>query len=264
MDHYQEHIARRIRYLKSIRDKAENGIKLDTGLKLKINKRKGHIQLYLSSGGTKRKWKYVPVAEINRAKRVAQNEYNKAIIKAIDNEIEAACHALTIKSEDKFEAIYDKLSPERRQLVRPVVLTDDQYIEQWINTNYIKSDIPIEEHFYTDKGEYVRSKSELIIANLLNKNDIPYRYECGLKVGNKLYFPDFTILDRTSKKEVYWEHFGKMGEEEYAMKAASKYAAYLKEGYTDIIITFETDSCPIDVKAIEAIIRKRFLNEMAE
>lgn len=52
----------------------------------------------------------------------------------------------------------------------------------------------------------MRSKSEVIIADLLNKEGIPYRYEFPLylKEFNTVY-PDFTILNVRKRKEIYWE-----------------------------------------------------------
>ena len=48
-------------------------------------------------------------------------------------------------------------------------------------------------NYITDAGERVRSKSELVIANLLYKNNIPYMYECPLKINNNTVYPDFTV-----------------------------------------------------------------------
>src|SRR5699024_5847535 len=45
----------------------------------------------------------------------------------------------------------------------------------------------------TIRGELVRSKSEVIVANILNQLDIEYVYEEPLKVAGKTYIPDFTL-----------------------------------------------------------------------
>ena len=60
---------------------------------------------------------------------------------------------------------------------------------------------------YTSREERVRSKSEIIIADTLSRESIPYRYECPLHipdVGN--IYPDFTVLNVAKRKELYWEH----------------------------------------------------------
>lgn len=45
----------------------------------------------------------------------------------------------------------------------------------------------------TISGKMVRSKSEALIDTILYKHQLPYRYECALPIGNKIFYPDFTI-----------------------------------------------------------------------
>lgn len=60
--------------------------------------------------------------------------------------------------------------------------------------------------FYTAKGEKVRSKSEVIIADVLSREGIPYRYEYPLYLkGIGKVHPDFTVLNVKQRKEIYWE-----------------------------------------------------------
>jgi hypothetical protein len=69
----------------------------------------------------------------------------------------------------------------------------------------------------TARGELVRSKSEVIIANLLHAKTIDYAYEQELVLGgvptNK--FPDFTIEDDNTGEIYYWEHLGMLGDRGY-------------------------------------------------
>jgi hypothetical protein len=69
----------------------------------------------------------------------------------------------------------------------------------------------------TTRGELVRSKSEVIIANLLHAKTIDYAYEQELVLGglptNK--FPDFTIEDDNTGESYYWEHLGMLGDRGY-------------------------------------------------
>lgn len=66
----------------------------------------------------------------------------------------------------------------------------------------------------TENGIWVRSKSEVIIANILYRSNIDFKYE------EKLYYtktqwkePDFTI--RHNGNIWYWEHLGLLGDEQY-------------------------------------------------
>jgi exodeoxyribonuclease V alpha subunit len=60
----------------------------------------------------------------------------------------------------------------------------------------------------------VRSKSEVIIANLLSSREIPFEYEVPLYAPDgTFYLPDFTI--RWHGQDWYWEHLGRLDEEKY-------------------------------------------------
>lgn len=60
----------------------------------------------------------------------------------------------------------------------------------------------------------VRSKSEVIIANMLHERGIPFRYEVPLFAPDgTFYLPDFTITWRG--QELYWEHLGLMEQAKY-------------------------------------------------
>ena len=78
--------------------------------------------------------------------------------------------------------------------------------------------------FSASSPDLYLSKSEIILADLLNRNGIPYRYEypVHLKGWGKVY-PDFTLLDVRKRREIYWEHFGMMDDSEYAEKAIQNY-----------------------------------------
>ena len=59
----------------------------------------------------------------------------------------------------------------------------------------------------TDGGKFVRTKSELLIANELHNRDIEFEYEEPLKLKNGLIcFPKFTINDPDTGRNYYWEH----------------------------------------------------------
>ncbi|WP_066425072.1 ATP-dependent RecD-like DNA helicase [Anabaena sp. 4-3] len=74
----------------------------------------------------------------------------------------------------------------------------------------------------TIKGEAVRSKSEVIIANLLHHHKIDYVYEQALKIGNITKYPDFTIEDSESGITYYWEHCGLLNDPVYQQRWNAK------------------------------------------
>ncbi|MBR9846683.1 MAG: ATP-dependent DNA helicase RecQ [Algicola sp.] len=92
----------------------------------------------------------------------------------------------------------------------------------------------------TENGIWVRSKSEVIIANILFRSNINFEYE------EKLYYkkgkwkePDFTV--RHNGKIWYWEHLGMLGDEKYNQHWQDKKKLYKKIGvYDKVIITKES------------------------
>jgi predicted nuclease of restriction endonuclease-like RecB superfamily len=83
--------------------------------------------------------------------------------------------------------------------------------------------------YKTLKGSLVRSKSEVIIANLLFLSGIEYDYEKLRKCPNKNIIPDFTIITM-SKKEIIWEHLGK-NTDNYFENNSEKIYNYIKCGF---------------------------------
>ena len=70
-------------------------------------------------------------------------------------------------------------------------------------------------------------------------------------------FPDFTIYDPQTDKELYWEHFGMMEDPAYAERTCRKLSCYLNSGLTPgrgLICTFETRQFPLSSADIETTI----------
>lgn len=82
----------------------------------------------------------------------------------------------------------------------------------------------------TSRGELVRSKAELAIAEKLIAMGVHYVYEQPVQLGGKTRWPDFTIEDDASGVTYYWEHLGLLSDPAYASRWAAKRAAYLADG----------------------------------
>lgn len=111
-------------------------------------------------------------------------------------------------------------------------------------------------------GHKVRSKSEVIISNLLYTNQIPYRYEAALPLKEFTAYPDFTILHPVANKIFYWEHFGMMDNVPYCDTACNKLKIYCYNGIfpsMQLITTYETSKCPISTDQMQQIITQYFL-----
>lgn len=118
--------------------------------------------------------------------------------------------------------------------------------------------------FYTAKGEHVRSKSEIIIANILNSEGVPYVYEPLILLDMESSFaqhPDFEVVNRKTGRFFLWEHFGMMDNPDYCSKAILKLEDYAEHGYFEginLITTFESSKRPLSTKYVRGLV-KRFL-----
>lgn len=91
----------------------------------------------------------------------------------------------------------------------------------------------------TESGIWVRSKSEVIIANILHRSAIPFEYEKKLfYTSTKWKEPDFTIIYRG--KTWYWEHLGMLGDEEYDSDWIEKKQIYASLELRNLILTKES------------------------
>lgn len=83
----------------------------------------------------------------------------------------------------------------------------------------------------TERGDLVRSKSELVIADKLHARGIDYAYEQRLVLPNgRFRYPDFTITDHARGVTFYWEHLGLLDDSGYRARWERKRAEYLEAG----------------------------------
>lgn len=190
-------------------------------------------------------------------------------IKALENKnyyalLEKACLNLEEKLEDIIEILKDAKDPEQVFLLidkKKTHLIKEYSLKPGYALNKaakIQFDMKVPENlnFVTKAGERVRSKSELIIANMLFDANIPYGYEMS-EVGN--YRPDFTVLNEKTGKLYYWEHLGMLDNPDYLESSVIKLNNYAAKGYLpgkNLIVTFETVRCPLNTKHIEKLIKE--------
>ena len=168
---------------------------------------------------------------------------------------------------DPIQKVYLNMPPEKQKLIKPYVPTNEQYAQQWISQKYLglqfNQDAAI---FLTESGEKVRSKSEKMIADKLALMGIPYKYECPLRLNNTTVYPDFTLLNIKTRKVFYYEHFGMMDDPVYCDRAIKKLHDYQMNGFsldTNLIVTFETKSQPLDLRVVEKMIKNAFTSTEA-
>jgi len=83
----------------------------------------------------------------------------------------------------------------------------------------------------TTRGELVRSKSEVIIADLLDGFGVPYGYEQPFKgPDGSVRYPDFTVADAETGRTLLVEHLGMLDRPDYVARWEAKEAWYAAAG----------------------------------
>ncbi|MBR8535113.1 AAA family ATPase [Carboxylicivirga sediminis] len=99
-------------------------------------------------------------------------------------------------------------------------------------------------------SEYmVRSKSEVIIANMLTERNIPFWYEKPLfATDGTFYLPDFTVM--LAGEEYYLEHVGRLDLPNYKAHWEEKELWYKKHFPNKLLTTYESGSLSNDIDRI--------------
>lgn len=245
--------------------------------RIRISQNGGHPEYYLVTERGSLRGKYLPHSQKTLARQLVQKDYDARLIKLLQKEITALQNYMKQTSNGRaIPELYDSLCPARRSLITPAILTNEQYAARWLDVSWtgrpFASDAP---YICTARGERVRSKSEVIIADTLFRHNIPYRYEfpITLKRSNSddirrdfgssiTLYPDFLCLNTRTRTEFYWEHFGLMDSTEYSNNAAGKLRLYTENGILagrNLIITMETQTEPPSIKALEKLIEEFLL-----
>lgn len=171
--------------------------------------------------------------------------------------------------ELQIDTVYRNMNAGKRALITPLFGTASYYIEKWKNETYIpnpshQDKLKVE----TERGEFVRTKSEAFIANFLYslRDYIDYKYERPLQIivngKPETIYPDFTIINLKTGKVYILEHVGRLDLPEYRSSFVWKHNAYIENGLVQnhrIIYTFEVDDEPLNQKRMKQLIRDTVL-----
>ncbi|WP_154826113.1 hypothetical protein [Kallipyga gabonensis] len=230
---------------------------IDGSLYIKREKHRTQFyhQRYIEGKATRR---YIPMSDMNLARRLAQQSYNRSVRTLL-----SSIKGKEMRIEDIDRAIDEvllQLVPERRALITPVQPTLQEKLAAWKNRSYqgrsFRQDDP---RIYTNNHERVRSKTEKIIADALEKAGVTYKYEAPLLMEDgATVYPDFTFFDPSAEKEFYWEHFGLIGDSNYMVNAVKKIRAYERNGFQlgyRLFATFEGGGLGPDYERIDDLIK---------
>lgn len=213
--------------------------------------------LYVSVGNNT--YKYLGKEQMPLAKQLAQERYDRIMLKIYEDQsvvIEQCIKKLEklISSDD----VYSNLPEAIRNLILPDEFTTEGFAVKWQDEKFRCKRPPEGRQYFTAKGEHVRSKSEVIIADRLNTNGIPYHYETAVSFdGEVVQYPDFMVLNKRTRKVLFWEHFGMMDNSDYLNETLQKLESFESDGLLlgrDLIVTFESSEKPLSTKHIDKII----------
>ena len=226
---------------------------------LKIQKRLENVYYYqmIQENGKTKKY-YIEKRNAELIKKLACKHYYMKVQTKLKKEWEALKKFLNNYDEKIADDIYDQMPVEKKELIQPLRMTAGEVLRKWENERYeANQNYPENLIYKTDQGEMVRSKSELILANMLyqNRKYLLYKYERPLELmqGDKIQvvYPDFTILNIQTGKITYWEHAGRMDDPKYANQFVYKINSYMSNGIMpgrDLIFTYETMSNPLNMQ----------------
>ena len=106
----------------------------------------------------------------------------------------------------------------------------------------------------TLRGEFVASKSEVILADYYYLKGIDYLYSPELRLEGRTFYPDFVLL--IDGQRIYHEHLGLLEEPEYARRWEAKREAYRQFGIIEevnLICTREVNGI-IDMSEIHRLL----------
>lgn len=207
------------------------------------------------------------IAYLNRdqrkiARQLAMKRYIEEQLKAMRQELKLNEYYLKHhdeKTENAPGLLY--CAPGYHELLEDQIHPLSEKLKKWAEAEYVRNiKYPEKLIHKTLEGHMVRSKSEVIIANALFAEGIPYRYEDTLQLGNMVFNPDFKVMRPKDGEIIYWEHFGMMDNKDYAHNAFNKMGIYADNGIIpsiNLIATFETSEHPLDSVYVNEIIRKR-------
>ncbi len=206
---------------------------------------------------------YIRKKDVRLIRSLAQKEYDTALLNKIIQENQYLTRYLTKFPIDPVRNTGQIMSPGILPYIKPVFMSDEEYIAQWLDFPYEKKGFDENyPEFYTSQNERVRSKSEILIANIMSELNIPYHYERPLFLPDRTVYPDFTALNVRKRLTIYIEHLGMLLNAEYCDHALKKIHSYESSGIymgEQLILFYETPDQPLDTQLVRTKLIKYLL-----
>jgi hypothetical protein len=195
---------------------------------------------------------------LDEAKALAQKMFYSKLLHDRYNELQCVNYYIRHRTAEKYSSLIMDDSPYAK-LIRDSNTTS----QEWEYSVYNKSsDHPEHLIIPAPKGDFVRSKSEAMIAQALFAHQIPYHYEEIHNIDGYPIATDFTVMHPVTRKTKLWEHLGLSDSSNYQQIIEFKLIHYLKDGYLpghDLILTFENKAHPFSYLDAEELVKRYFL-----
>ena len=199
--------------------------------------------------------------------RLARREYARSAMRILDHNTAILSKAFSKLQEYSPKSIqagmgsaYQTLPEEMLDGAQPYAKAG-QALHEWASEKYEKSQYMVEKRIHTTtRGLKVRSRTELAIAEVLYRYEIPFRYEQVMWIKGHELAPDFTFLGYDGR-EFYWEFCGMMKDPGYVNHHLWKRDMYESVGiaaWNDMIYSY-SDEDSLDMRIIDAVIRTQIL-----
>ena len=234
--------------------------------KLRISKNRGIPRYFQVTEVKDTTGRYLTKENLELAGKLAEKDYLNKLLKEVKSELLDINNYLYNHKLSDLEDIYTFTNDYRKTLINPLILPDELYVQQWENESYESNPYYEKDKIYpTKKGDLARTKSEVLLADMYYELGIPYRYEAQLRLKNgETKYPDFTLLDVKNKKIIYHEHLGLLDDSDYRYKNLKKLNEYRRSGIypgKNLIITYEADGSPLNIKDIREMVKEMFFTE---
>jgi len=211
-------------------------------------------------------------------RQLARKEYLTKVLPIIESNLNVLSSALvsykTITPEyiiDKMSAIYkslpkeyfiDKLSLHGFYQSKQIDPKIADKLQNWMDAPFDQSTYKPEEKIHTTSRDLkVRTKSELIIAEILYMYNIAFRYEQRLYINGRRFAPDFKIL-LPDGSIFYWEHVGLTNDKWYMHDHYDKLKHYQYKDivpWKNLILTYDNELGDLNTQIIHSEIKNKLL-----
>lgn len=225
---------------------------------------------YLKRSGEKKR-KYIPRSNTALLWKVTSARFLKQKIKILENnisQIEKFLKNVRDYDDEHILASLPKVYADAAKLIRERKSPGNAVIQS--ENNYKREELTIK----VSNGLLVRTREELIIAELLISLGICFRYEKAVVLEDYVtledgriitkevtVYPDFTIVFADGT-EFYWEHCGRLDDADYRKRFNKKLKLYTENGIfapARLLITTSGKGEAINMPVLRDIVMKMIM-----